>query len=156
MNFNVRIWKEFNETIDYDHFVEEYMTQWLEDEMYENDADFEKRCVEAWRKVLNYKYEEDFGEEEGDEDEGDDRITELTDEYIREKIADPRVDKYEAIVEKREQKEMFLEKMMKERMEEREKMMKEEREKMMKEDSVEKADRVKKLREELRSLGEIC
>jgi len=162
MNFSVKLWNSWSTTLNYDEFVDEYMEKWEEPEMNETDEEFEKRCLEAWKKVLNKDDDEEFEEEEDEDGDGDSRIQELSSDYVDTCIADPRVDEYHKIVEKR----IKLEALEKKRQED-------ERKKMESEDALgnimrkfhsiivtqeekEKADRVAKLRAELRSLGEIC
>lgn len=158
ITFSVRLYNTFQRELDFDDFCEKFMEQWDEDEMRETDEAFDLRCKQAWRKLISHSTYDDEIEMEDDEDsngDGDGQLVEMSDEYINELIEDPLVDKYDKIVANRLKRE------------------KEERDNKKKEDALiecvrkmnsiiitqeekEKADKVKKLREELRSLGEIC
>jgi hypothetical protein len=155
INFSVRLYSTFQRELDFDDFCEKFMEQWDEDEMRETDKEFYERCRKAWSKIWESSDGDYEFDDEEDECDGDERVVELSDEYINDRIYDPLVDKYDEIVSKRFQRER----------EERENKKREDalKECVRKMNSIittqeekEKAERVAKLRAELRSLGEIC
>lgn len=157
ITFSVRLYNTFQRELDFDDFCEKFMEQWDEDEMRETDEAFDLRCKEAWRKIISHSTYDDEIEMEDDEDsngDGDGQLVEMSDEYINELIEDPLVDKYDKIVSdrfNREKKERDLKKKNDDALAECVRKMN-----MLMNTHIEKEDRVKKLREELRSLGEIC
>lgn len=106
IEFNVKLWNSFNTFLTYDEFVENYMDQWEEPEMNETDEEFEKRCLEQWKKIVDETGEDhEFDEEEDEDGDGDGRVGELMCELVYEMIADPRIEEYNKIVEKRLKRE---------------------------------------------------
>lgn len=105
MNFSVKLWNSFSTTLTYKGFVDEYMEKWEEEEMNETDEEFNTRCFEAWKKVLNDDADVQFEDEEADDQDGDARIQELSRDCIWDAIMDSRVEKYNKIYEERIRRE---------------------------------------------------
>lgn len=54
INFQLPVRKFFEDTLDYNTFVERYMEQYTLPPMTETDEEYKKRCEEAWTKLIKH------------------------------------------------------------------------------------------------------
>jgi hypothetical protein len=155
ITFSVKLYNTFQRELDFEEFCEKFMEQWDEDEMRETDEAFDLRCKEAWEKLILHSTYDDEIELEDEEDsngDGDAQLVDMSDECINDWISDDLVDKYDKIVLdrlNREKKERDLKKKNDDALAECVRKMN-----MLMNTHIEKEERIKKLKEELKSLGE--
>lgn len=94
INFQLPVRKFFEDTLDYDTFVERYMEQYTLPPMTETDEEFDARCEQAWTKLIkhtnkghhslaaNYIEFDETDDEDADETTLSDEICEWVEAFI--------------------------------------------------------------------------
>ena len=88
LNFEMPVHKVISADMDYDTFCDRFMSRRTLPPMTETDEDYERRCEEAWKKLVDAQSSKGYHQfpEGYDEDEGEDELQQEMDDYINDLI----------------------------------------------------------------------
>jgi hypothetical protein len=92
--------------MDYDTFCDRFMSKRCLPPMTETDEEYEKRCEEAWSKLVDAQRHKGYHEfpEGYEDDEGEDELQQEMDDYINDIIITDEDDEYAALENAEERK----------------------------------------------------
>ena len=91
--------KVISADMDYDTFCQRFMSRRTLPPMTETDDEYETRCEEAWKKLVDAQSNKGYHQfpEGYDEDEGEDELQQEMDDYINDLIETDEDDEYAAL-----------------------------------------------------------
>ena len=96
LNFQMPVHKLVENDMDYDTFCDRFMSKRCLPPMTETDEEYEKRCEEAWSKLVDAQRHKGYHEfpEGYEDDEGEDELQQEMDDYINDIIITDEDDEY--------------------------------------------------------------
>jgi hypothetical protein len=97
--FQMPVHKLVSTEMDYDTFCDRFMSQRCLPPMTETDEEYEKRCEEAWSKLVDAQRHKGYHEfpEGYEDDEGEDELQQEMDDYINDIIGTDEDDEYASL-----------------------------------------------------------